>query len=213
MTPSPSAHVQTMSRYYGLQARIYDQTRWMFLFGRRQIVRDLNISEGDRVIEIGCGTGANIEMIRPAVGETGVVVAVDCAAPMIERTEARIRRHGWRNVEVVENEYGSAPIRPGWATAVVFSYSLSMIPGWTSALDCATRELTPGGRIGVVDFSLAWRNLRTRSFVRWMDLNHVHLDRPYTAELARRFEPELERTASGIAGLWSYFRFVGRVRS
>lgn len=201
-----------MSRYYGLQARIYDQTRWMFLFGRRQIVTDLKLRSGDRVIEVGAGTGANLEPIRSAVGEAGQVVAVDCARPMIERTRARIKNHRWRNVEAVESEYGSSPIRPGWADAVVFSYSLSMIPSWTAALDCAVLELAPGGRIGVVDFCVSRRNVRTKTFVRWMNLNRVHLDRPYARELAARFEPELEITRSGLGGLWSYFRFVGSAR-
>ncbi len=212
MSSPSSAHVQAMSRYYGLQARIYDQTRWMFLFGRRQIIADLKLKNGDRVIEVGSGTGANLERIRSRVGTTGEIVAVDCARPMIERTRARIESHGWMNVQAVESEYGSSPIRPGWANAVVFSYSLSMIPSWTAALDCARRELAPEGRIGVVDFCLSRRNVRTKTFVRWMNLNRVHLDRPYARELAARFEPELEVTGSGLAGLWSYFRFVGRVQ-
>lgn len=199
-----------MNRYYGLQSRFYDLTRWAFLFGRRQIVTDLDLSTGENVMEIGCGTGVNLKTIRSAVGDEGTIVAVDCAAPMIERARARVRRQEWRNIEVVENEYGRAPVRPGWADAVVFSYSLSMIPDWEAALDCAREELVPGGRIGVVDFCLSHKNLRTRSFLRWMDLNHVRLDRPYQREFSNRFEPQLYKIDSGIAGLWAYFRFVGR---
>ena len=36
--------------------------------------------------------------------------------------------------------------------AVLFSYSLSMIPGWRHAVDRARLQLAPGGVIAVVDF-------------------------------------------------------------
>jgi hypothetical protein len=40
----------------------------------------------------------------------------------------RVRTAGWKNVHVIDHEYGWNTVTRGEATAVLFSYSLSMIP-------------------------------------------------------------------------------------
>src|SRR5262245_5775143 len=58
---SVSAHGNAMSRYYAWHSRIYDATRWAFLFGRDAILDDLGLEAGQTVVEIGCGTGRNFD--------------------------------------------------------------------------------------------------------------------------------------------------------
>lgn len=209
---APSSHLRSMNRYYALHAKIYDPTRWMFLFDRNSIVEDMDLGPGERVLEVGCGTGANLELIRRAVGPQGEVLAVDCAESMVSRARERVRRHGWQNVSVLASEYGSEPLRPGWASAVLFSYSLSMIPEWDRALDCAQLELAQSGRIGVVDFNAARDTLPSRIWARWMRVNHVHLDRPCLEGLEERFTPRKSVVICAWRGLWTYYRFVGERR-
>jgi S-adenosylmethionine-diacylgycerolhomoserine-N-methlytransferase len=48
-----------MSGYYAWQSRIYDATRWAFLFGRDALLDDLQLKPGNTVVEVGCGTGRN----------------------------------------------------------------------------------------------------------------------------------------------------------
>jgi S-adenosylmethionine-diacylgycerolhomoserine-N-methlytransferase len=198
-----------MSSYYRMQAPIYDLTRWMFLFGREQIIRDLDLKPGQLVVEVGCGTGKNLEAIRNAVGEKGEVIGVDCSEAMVQRTRDRVQKAGWKNVRVMDCEYGWKTVTRGEADAVLFSYSLSMIPSWKDALNCAREELKWNGRIGIVDFSVAPSGPLSRGFANWMAFNHVDVDRKYRPVLDTYFQAQLWNTHRSLGVAWNYFRYVG----
>jgi S-adenosylmethionine-diacylgycerolhomoserine-N-methlytransferase len=199
-----------MSGYYAWQSRIYDATRWAFLFGRKTILDELHLKPGDTVVEVGCGTGHNLESIVRRVGERGEVFAVDCAEPMLARCAERIRRKGWNNVRLVDREYGTVPVTGGKADAVLMSYSVSMIPDWESVIRCAFQELKAGGRIGVVDFCQKDQAAVSKVFKWWMTRNHVFLDRPYIERLSSSSHPTHRSTRRAFGGLWSYYLFAGK---
>jgi S-adenosylmethionine-diacylgycerolhomoserine-N-methlytransferase len=198
-----------MSKYYGVHSRIYDATRWMFLFDRTRIVHDLAIRPHETVLEIGCGTGHNFEIIVRSLNGQGRLIGVDCSAPMLKRAAARVRNNRWQNVTLVDVEYGSEPINEGQTDVVLLSYSLSMIPNWQNALKSAKSELKPGGRIGIVDFWYGELGGVSDAFAGWLHVNHVEIDRPYENVLTTMFDPAVIRTRNAFAGLWKYFRFTG----
>ena len=49
------------------------------------------LTTGDRVLEIGCGTGRNVPFLRAAVGATGKVYGVDLSSGMLRRARALCR--------------------------------------------------------------------------------------------------------------------------
>jgi S-adenosylmethionine-diacylgycerolhomoserine-N-methlytransferase len=198
-----------MSRYYRVHAGIYDATRWMFLFGRRQVVSDLALRAGDTVLEVGCGTGVNFHSIVERIGISGRIIGVDCSRSMLDKARRRIRRHGWSNIELIESEFGIEPVHVTSPDVVLFSYSLSMIPRWESAVSAAHELLQPGGRIAVVDFVLARRDVWPRLFASWLRFNHVLADRPYATVLSKYFDSKLYRATPGTMRLWTYFTFIG----
>ena len=199
-----------MSQYYAWHSRIYDATRWAFLFDRDAILSDLHFQPGETVIEIGCGTGRNLSAIVQGVGPTGRVLAVDCAKPMLAKCSRRIRSHAFKNVDLIELEYGQRPLEKAGADVVLLSYSLSMIPNWGQVLECAQRELRPGGRIGVVDFCMENPSKATLAFARWMAVNRVCVDRPYRERLQSLFSPLHSVSRQAFGGLWTFYRFVGQ---
>jgi len=81
---------EKMQRYYRRHAAIYDLSRWTFLFGRREVIRRLPFEwdEAISVLEIGCGTGYNLETTAknfPNARLTGL----DVSADMIDRAANR----------------------------------------------------------------------------------------------------------------------------
>jgi S-adenosylmethionine-diacylgycerolhomoserine-N-methlytransferase len=204
---SGSSHRQTMTNYYATQSGFYDATRWMFLYGRDMLIDQIDIRPGDRVVEVGCGTGRNIEAIQRRLQGSGELIGIDCSTSMLEKAAERIRERGWTNVKLIDADYGKEPITRGTADVVLFSYSLSMIPDWKLALACAQSELWSGGHIGVVDFCKP--SGRSRWFSEWLAINHVNVDRPYESELRRLFRESAYRKLSPWAGLWSFYFFVG----
>jgi S-adenosylmethionine-diacylgycerolhomoserine-N-methlytransferase len=202
-----STHRQTMTNFYRTQSRVYDATRWIFLYGRQRLVEQLDIQPGEHVLEIGCGTGSNFDAIENRLGNGGELIGIDCSRPMLRKAEERVRRNGWTNVRLLDLEYGKETITRGRADVVLFSYSLSMIPDWQMALACAHSELWPGGRIGVLDFCR--RANSSKWFAEWLTINHVQPDRPYEVTLGRMFNERTHVRYDAWAGLWSFYLFVG----
>jgi S-adenosylmethionine-diacylgycerolhomoserine-N-methlytransferase len=202
-----TSHRQKMTNYYHLQSQFYDATRWAFLYGRKRLVEKLAIRPGERVVEIGCGTGANFEAIQTALQNSGELIGVDCSAPMLAKAADRVRRQGWKNVRLLDLEYGPQTVTGGTADVVLFSYSLSMIEDWEEAVSCAGSDLRSGGRIGVLDFCKSESS--SRWFADWLAMNHVKAGRPYHQMLQRFFDEQEHICHEAWAGLWSFYLFVG----
>lgn len=61
----------------------------------------LELTEGARVLDVGCGPGGSFPFLRAAVGDTGEVVGVEISPDVAVNANRRIARHGWRNVRVL----------------------------------------------------------------------------------------------------------------
>jgi S-adenosylmethionine-diacylgycerolhomoserine-N-methlytransferase len=187
--------LDTLSRFYRWHAPVYDWTRPLILFGRNRAVRGLDVGPGSRVLDVGCGTGWNLPLLQAGGAE---VVGIECAEPMLK--EARARR--LPGVKLDPRPYGTHADYAHWASRILFSYSLSMIPPYAHVLERAREDLSPGGRIAVVDFSEA-----TRLVALSLKLSHVNLGRDRLNELSRLFPKH--RLEVHSAGLWHYFLFWG----
>lgn len=174
----------TLKRFYGWNAPIYDLTRWVMLRHRAAAAEALSLRLGDRVLDVGCGTGLNFRHLRRRVGGDGRIVGVDYSDAMLRRA-ARRRRAGTMLVQTEASTMRFAARFDG----VLFAYSLTMIPDWRGAIARAGAHLVEGGRLVVLDFG---RNgpkpspIR-RAFERYLNVNHVHPQRDLAGELRRRF--------------------------
>jgi len=198
---------ETLQQYYSLHSRIYDATRWSFLFGRGRLLREVALRFSPaRILEIGCGTGVNLLRLGglfPRAQLTGI----DTSAAMLGIARRKLRAFGDR-VELREGYY-SAPLGVSPAPELVcFSYCLSMIhPGLDEAIAAATADLAPGGSIAVVDF----HGSRHRWFRAWMQANHVRMEEHLLPVLRSRFDADLASVGTAYGGLWQYFYFLGRL--
>ena len=63
----------------------------------------------------------------------------------------RVKKFGWKNVEVIEADATTFVPKEGYADLITFSYSLTMIPDWFLAIENSLKLLRPGGQIGVTN--------------------------------------------------------------
>jgi demethylmenaquinone methyltransferase/2-methoxy-6-polyprenyl-1,4-benzoquinol methylase len=75
---------------------------------RRRAVSLLQLKEGDRALDAGCGMGGSFPFLVNAVGASGSVVGVEISPEATISARRRIAKRGWRNVEVVEAPAESA---------------------------------------------------------------------------------------------------------
>ncbi len=104
---------QRMRRYYQLHARIYDATRWSFLFARPVPLRWLQQHgvQPQRILEIGCGTGVNLAALARAF-PNAELVGVDISPEMLKQAQKRLQY--WSNrVQLLGKPY-QAPLGGGF---------------------------------------------------------------------------------------------------
>ncbi len=118
---------------------------------RRRMVSRLDLSAGDRVLDIGCGTGLNFNALVDAVGPTGEVVGIDLTNEMLAQADHRIEQNRWINVRTQQADATALPFEAGEFSAVCSTLAFSVIPDTRKALEQAQRVLKPGGRISLLD--------------------------------------------------------------
>ncbi len=216
-------HAQRLESFYGNQAKGYDDFRKRLLQGRKELIDELNISPGETWLDMGAGTGANLEFVADQVPDFERVYLVDLCSSLLSVANERIAARGWSNVETVQADVATfTPSRQ--ADVITFSYSLTMIPNWIQALTNARVLLKPGGRIGVVDFYVSQKypaagQVRHNWWMRhfwpiWFETDNVHLSKDHLPFLADMFTPravvESMARVPYLPGLRvPYYRFVG----
>lgn len=197
--------MEHLERYYRFQSTIYDATRWMFLFGRGELPKRLAEANPTpaHIVEIGCGTGANLVRFARAF-PMARLTGIDLSPDMLALARKKTARFGNRVSLRHEVQTGAFEARHD---AVVFSYSLSMMnPGWDQVLSTALDALDSGGVVAAVDF----HDSPVGIFKAHMRRHHVRMDSHLLPFLACRTEPLFQKIAGAYGGLWRYFVFAGR---
>ena len=140
-------------------ARWYDLTSWVLSFGRAQgirkeIVRIANPRAGEKVLDVGCGTGTLAIMMRKFAGGELEVTGIDAAVEMVEVA----RRKAEKEKQEIRFEPAAIEALPfGDATfhLATSTYMLHHLPDEVKrdGLREVRRVLKPGGRFVAVDFA------------------------------------------------------------
>jgi S-adenosylmethionine-diacylgycerolhomoserine-N-methlytransferase len=217
------SYAERLQAFYGPQAAHYDAFRERLLHGREDLIRRLGPPPGGTVVELGGGTGRNLEYFGPRMRSFARVEVVDLCPALLEQARKRCAR--WPGVAAVV-EADATAYRPAQAVdCVYFSYTLTMIPDWRAAVVNALGMLRPGGLLGVVDFYVAPRNAPAgfarrgglvRGFwPRWFRHDGVHLDPQHLPYLLEHTEPLCCEQRRGpvpyLPGLRvPYYVYIGR---
>jgi SAM-dependent methyltransferase len=126
-----------------------------------------------RVLEVGAGTGINVEHYAEGIEE---LVLVEPERAMVRKLEQRLRELG-REARIVEAEAEALPFPDGSFDAVVCTLVLCNVGNPQSALREMRRVLRPGGS--------------------FLFLEHVRSDDPRTARLQDRINPVWRFVANG----------------
>lgn len=158
----------TVRRRYEALAPVYDRVtldRLVYGSARRHAVALLRLRPGDTVLDVGCGTGLSLGLLRRAVGPEGTVIGLDLSAGMLRRARARVAVHGWTNVRLLEGDATRLPraeLSAAGPVAGLFALSLSAMESPQAALAAVADLLGPGGRVAVLDAGLPAAPTRNR---------------------------------------------------
>lgn len=178
-------------------------TRWATLYDhvsrsipgiarlRERTAEALDLELGDTVMEMGCGTGANLAYLREEVGPEGTVVGVDFSEGVLDRAATHVESEGWENVHLVRGDATAAPLRAADAVGATFVVGMfsdpeRVVEGWCDLVGS-------GGSVALLNAASSRRaygpvvNAPFRAFVYASTPGRRRLDDP-TALLDRRIE-------------------------
>lgn len=144
-------------KYYDRIARIYDLMADHSEAPARQAGLDLlAVQPGEKVLEMGFGTGHCLVALAKAVGPTGKVYGIDISDAMRRHAEENLQKAGLLDrAELTCGDGLHLPYPAGALDAVFMSFTLELFdtPEIPLVLAECKRVLRPGGRIAVVGMS------------------------------------------------------------
>ena len=135
-------------------ARVYEkQASWYDLWfgptlqhGRLVASERMGIAAGDRILEVGVGTGINTSLYPRNCEVTGI----DFSAQMLDKARERVRREGLRHVRLHEMDATHLIFADDTFDIVYAPYLVSVVPDPVQVVKEMRRVCKPGGKIVIL---------------------------------------------------------------
>jgi arsenite methyltransferase len=110
-----------------------------------------DLREGETVLDLGAGAGADVLICARRVGATGTAIGLDMTDEMLELARSNARKAGVFNVEFVKGYIEEIPVADGSVDVVISNCVINLSADKHKVLAEAARVLRPGGRFAVCD--------------------------------------------------------------
>ncbi|AFS82879.1 class I SAM-dependent methyltransferase [Candidatus Nitrosopumilus sediminis] len=121
---------------------------------RKMTVNSLELSKGDTVVELGCGTGLNFSLILDKIGEEGKLIGVDITDKMLDQAKKRVNGRRWKNVELVESDFAKYQF-PQKLDGIFATGALQYSIQYDKIIKQGHDALKPNKKFAIMDFKMS----------------------------------------------------------
>jgi phosphatidylethanolamine/phosphatidyl-N-methylethanolamine N-methyltransferase len=141
--------IESVKAAYRRYAGVYDAVFGPVLQpGRRAVLEALGLRPGDRVLEVGVGTGLSLPLYPRDVRITGI----DVSREMLDKARRRVERRGLANVEaLLEMDAEKTTFAPASFDKIVAMYVMPVVDRPAAVLEEMHRVCKPDGEIFLVN--------------------------------------------------------------
>ena len=150
-------------------------------------IQMLDVQEGERVLEIGSGTGRGLVALARDTGTSGGVYGLDISRGMLRQASRRLKVAGrGTEVNLMLGDGARLPLASGSFDAMFMSFALELFdtPRLDQVLEACARVLRAGGRLCVVSMAKQGRgslSVRVYEWVhevmpRWVDCRPIPVE-------------------------------------
>lgn len=155
-----------IERAYASYAVVYDRVFGrVFRASRETVVRNLKVSPGERVLEVGVGTGLCLPLYPPHCD----ITAIDLSDAMLEKAVERVKALGLDHVKLLKMDAGEMDFPDSSFDLVIAAYVVTAVPDYRKLMQEMIRVSRPGARLVL--------------------LNHFTQDSPIIAAVEKAISP------------------------
>lgn len=113
------------------------------------------IKPGNKIVDIGSGSGVDALIAKLKTGNEGLVYGIDITPAMIEKARKNIELAGFDGIRIIEGRADDIPLANSKTDVVTSNGVLNLVPDKKKAFEEIHRILKPGGYIQISDIVLS----------------------------------------------------------
>ena len=158
---------------WDLRAGNFDDKKYGILrFFQKHIIKKLDLKEGQKFLDIGCGTGWAVLHVADIIKEDGKAYGIDLSSKMIEI--AKMKTSNYKNVYFFKSSARNLPFEDNYFDLIISTNAFHHFSEPIGVLEEVFRVLVPHGKIYILDLtadSFIMKKIEKR--VKKMDPGHV----------------------------------------
>ncbi|MBI3600736.1 MAG: methyltransferase domain-containing protein [Nitrospinae bacterium] len=141
-------HVESIKKIYAGYSNVYDVIFKQFFYPRqRHVIGTMNISPGDKVLDVGVGTGLSLPLYPSSCN----VMGIDLSAEMLKKAKKKIDKYKLTHIDLMEMDASNLQFDDNTFDHVIATFVISVVPDPVKVIAEMKRVCKKTGKIVIVN--------------------------------------------------------------